>query len=81
VLLHEVYNPIGEEMKEEHWQKYFSSFHTSPEELGRIATEARPKLLVLYHQVLHKRPEQELVDEVKQHYSGKFVSARDLGVY
>ena len=81
LLFHEVYNPIGEEMKEEHWQKYFSSFHTSPEELGRIAAAAHPKLLVLYHQVLHQRPEQELVDEVKAHYSGNFVSGKDLGVY
>lgn len=81
VLLHEVYNPIGEEMKEEHWREYFAAFHTSPEELGRIATRAHPKLLVLYHQVLHKRPEEELIEEVKQHYAGRFVSAKDLGVY
>jgi ribonuclease BN (tRNA processing enzyme) len=81
VLLHEVYNPNGEEMKQAHWREYFAAFHTSPEELGRIAERAHPKLLVLYHQVLHQRPEEELVNEVGQHYAGKFVSARDLGVY
>ena len=81
VLLHEVYNPKGDEMKDEHWQQYFRTFHTSPEELGDIARRAQPKLLVLYHQVLHKLPEQDLVEQVRKAYLGNFVSARDLGVY
>ena len=81
VLLHEVYNPNGEEMNQQHWREYFATFHTSPAELGDIARRARPKLLVLYHQVLHKHPEQDLIDEVKKNYSGAFVSAKDLGVY
>ena len=29
---------------------YFRAFHTTAQELARIAVEARPKLLVLYHQ-------------------------------
>jgi ribonuclease BN (tRNA processing enzyme) len=81
VLLHEVFNPHGEELKEEHWKEYFRTFHTSPAELGEIARRARPKLLVVYHQVLEKLPEADLVDQVKKEYSGEWVSARDLGVY
>jgi ribonuclease BN (tRNA processing enzyme) len=81
VLLHEVYNPHGDELKEEHWKKYFQTFHTSPAELGEIARRARPKLLVLYHQVLEKLPEADLVEQVKREYAGNFVSAKDLGVY
>lgn len=81
LLFHEVYNPNGDEMKEEHWRQYFATFHTSPTELGDIARKAHPKLLVLYHQVLHKHTEQELIDEVKANYSGKFVSAKDLEVF
>jgi ribonuclease BN (tRNA processing enzyme) len=81
VLLHEVYNPNGAEMHEEHWKEYFAAFHTSPQQLGEIATRAHPKLLVLYHQVLEHLPEQDLVEQVGRHYRGKFVSARDLGVY
>src|SRR5581483_901750 len=46
VLLHEVYNPEGNELKDEHWKQYFKTFHTSPEELGEIARRAHPKLLV-----------------------------------
>jgi len=81
VLLHEVYNPNGEELKEPHWREYFKAFHTSPEELGNIAGGAHPKLLVLYHMVFEKLPEEDLIRQVKEHYPGKFEAARDLGVY
>jgi ribonuclease BN (tRNA processing enzyme) len=81
LLLHEVYNPNGDELKQEHWREYFASFHTSPQELGEIARRAHPKLLVLYHQVFEKLPEQDLIDQVKKNYSGTFESGRDLGVY
>jgi ribonuclease BN (tRNA processing enzyme) len=82
VLLHEVYNPKRQKIVEsEERQTYFKAFHTSPEELGEIARRARPKLLVLYHQVMGERPESELAEQVRKYYSGEFVSARDLGVY
>jgi len=81
LLLHEVYNPRGEEMKTPHWKEYFRTFHTSPVELGDIARRARPKLLVVYHQVLEKLPETDLVEQIGKEYSGAWASARDLGVY
>jgi ribonuclease BN (tRNA processing enzyme) len=81
VLLHEVFNPRGEELREEHWKEYFRTFHTSPSELGEIARRARPKLLVVYHQSLEKLPEADLVEQIKKEYSGEWVSAKDLGVY
>lgn len=81
VLLHEVFNPHGDEMKEAHWKEYFGTFHTSPTELGEIARRARPKLLVVYHQVLEKLPEEDLKEQIGREYKGEWVSARDLGVY
>lgn len=81
VLLHEVYNPRGEELKIAHWNEYFRTFHTSPSELGEIARRARPKLLVVYHQSLEGLPEPDLVDQIKREYAGPWVSAKDLGVY
>jgi ribonuclease BN (tRNA processing enzyme) len=81
LLLHEVYNPKGEELHVEHWKEYFSSFHTSPKELANIATRSKPKLLILYHQVWEHLPEQDLIDQVKKAYPGKFVSGKDLEVY
>lgn len=81
VLLHEVYNPHGDELNDPHWKEYFRTFHTSPAELADIAGRARPKLLVVYHQVLEKLPEQDLVDQIAHEYSGNWVSAKDIGVY
>ncbi len=81
VLLHEVYNPRGEELKEAHWKEYFRTFHTSPAELGEIARRARPKLLVVYHQSLEGLPEADLLEQIKREYTGPWVSAKDLGVY
>jgi ribonuclease BN (tRNA processing enzyme) len=81
LLVHEVYNPNREEMKTAHWKEYFESFHTSPQQLGKIARRAHPKLLVLYHQVLGERPESELIEQMRRAYDGRFESARDLGVY
>jgi len=56
VLVHEVYNPHGKELHDPHWQEYFHTFHTSPEELGDIARRAHPKLLVVYHESLEGLP-------------------------
>jgi len=81
VLLHEVYNPHGNELKTEHWDHYFRTFHTSPKELGEIARRAHPRLLVVYHQVLERLPEEDLLEQIKKEYAGDWVSAKDLGVY
>jgi ribonuclease BN (tRNA processing enzyme) len=81
LLLHEVFNPHGEELKEAHWKEYFRTFHTSPAELGDIARRARPRMLVVYHQSLEGLPESDLVDQIKREYAGPWVSAKDLGVY
>lgn len=81
VLLHEVYATDPQSPLSVQWQKYFAAFHTSTAELGAIATRARPKLLVLYHQVFHGVSESEMLRQVREHYSGAVVSAHDLDVY
>lgn len=81
LLLHEVYNPHGDELKEAHWKEYFGLFHTSPAELADVARKAHPKMLVVYHQVLERLPESDLIDQFRHEYSGDFVFAKDLGVY
>ena len=53
-------------MQQEHWKKYFGTFHTSPAELADIARRAYPKLLVVYHQSLEKLPESDLIEQVKR---------------
>ncbi len=81
VLLHEVYTQDPQHPMSADWQKYFAAFHTSTAELGALATRAKPKLLVLYHQLFHGVSEGEMLHEVRQHYAGVVVSAHDLDVY
>jgi len=77
VLVHEVYaSPGGQEAGE-----YFKAAHTSAAELAEIATQAKPRLLVLYHQLFSGCSEATLLDEVRQGYAGAVVSAKDLDIY
>ena len=55
--------------------------HTSTEQLAGIATWARPKLLVLYHQLFWGATDDDLVREVRKGYAGAVVSAHDLDVF
>jgi len=60
---------------------YFRRFHTTVEDLAKIAQATKPKLLVLYHQ----RPDGPEVERsyavLRSLYAGPFVVARDLDVY
>jgi ribonuclease BN (tRNA processing enzyme) len=78
VLVHEVYcNPPGGRGG----GAYYEAAHTSAAELAKIATEAKPKLLVLYHQLYTGCTDAQLVQQVQQGYSGQVVSAKDLDVF
>lgn len=81
VLVHEVYSTAGFARRPPEWQKYHSNFHTSTKELAEIANKAKPKLLVLYHQLFWGVSDDDLVKEVQQFYNGKVVSGRDLDIY
>ena len=84
VLLHEVYSTTelaGRRPNDATWPEYLAQFHTSTTELGAIAGKAKPKLLVLYHQLFGKTDDKGIVEEVKKGYSGAVISAKDLGVY
>lgn len=81
VLLHEVYSQAGFEKRPPVWQRYHTSFHTSTKELAEIATETKPGLLILYHQLFWGASDQDLLREIGQHYTGRVVSGRDLDVF
>ncbi len=46
-----------------------------------MAARARPKLLVLTHILFMGQPAQEIVDEVKSHFSGPVVMGADLAMF
>jgi ribonuclease BN (tRNA processing enzyme) len=81
VLVHEVYSAAALGRRPEKWQRYHRSYHTSSTDLATIAARARPKLLVLYHQLLWGATEPELVREVRGPGGLRVVSAHDLDVY
>lgn len=81
VLVHEVYSAKQLATRTPDWQAYHRAYHTSGEELGEIAARARPKLLVLYHQLYWGADDDELLREVHAKFSGNVISGRDLGVY
>jgi ribonuclease BN (tRNA processing enzyme) len=81
VLLHEVYSLVDAKRPEPGWIEYLREFHTSSTELAQIAAKAKPKLLVLYHQLIRGTTDKVLVKEVRKDYRGRVVSAHDLDLY
>ncbi len=81
ILLHEVYSSAGFARRPPEWQRYHSRYHTSSKELADLAGKARPKLLVLYHQLFWGTSEADLIAELQQGYSGKVACGRDLDVF
>lgn len=81
VLVHEVYALEEFRRRPASWREYHETFHTSTHQLGEIASEARPKLLVLYHQLLFGASEETLLRELREVYDGEVAYGRDLEVY
>ncbi|HEV2615549.1 MAG TPA: MBL fold metallo-hydrolase [Candidatus Acidoferrales bacterium] len=78
ILIHEVYS--GEYGNAPN-RAYFSSFHTSAEDLGEIAAKARPKLLVIIHYVpLGKSDQTEMLTGICKKFHGPVIVANDLDV-
>lgn len=81
ILVHEVYSQVGFEARDPVWQRYHAASHTSGPALGELAARARPRLLVLTHQLLWGATPEELVAEVKRTFDGEVVYGRDLQVF
>ena len=62
--------------------KYHATFHTSTRQLAELASKAKPKLVVLYHQLYFGPQDQvDLEKEVRRTYTGAVVNGRDLNAY
>jgi len=83
VLVHEVY-PQSQVLPElriggKTWPSYMREFHTSDVELGELAAQAKPKLLVLHHIVRHHVDDDGLLASIREAgFEGEVVVARDL---
>ena len=81
LLFHEVISDSGLAGNTEFWQQYHRSSHTVASDLGKLASEVRPGLLVLYHGLFYGVPEAIIVDEVRTTYDGEVVLADDLDIF
>ena len=81
ILVHEVYSVEGFNKRDEFWQKYHSTNHTSAHEVGDIAAKAKPTLLVLYHVLFWGASEETILNEVREKYAGDVILGHDLDVF
>ena len=87
VLIHEVLT-LDWLAKRPDFRDYASQFHTTTAQLTKLATQAKPRLLILYHASLSFRPAVDaersppavLLTEMSG-YGGHVVVGRDLDVY
>jgi len=86
VLLHEVHTPAWLAARPEAggapagtFRRFSEKYHTTTAQLAKLASEAKPRLLILYH-YSSVSPE-ELQSDMMFRYPGHFVIGRDLDVY
>ena len=77
ILVHEVYSEKGFKEKTRDWQIYHKAHHTSPEELSQIANKIKPKVLVLSHVLFWGSDSDEIINEIKDKYSGRVILPND----
>lgn len=85
ILIHEVY--ASERVKKEDrpggelWPQYCKEFHTSDYELGQIAAEINPGILILIHIVRMGAGDDEIIGNIRKGgYDGVLVVGEDLEV-
>ncbi|MGX7390698.1 MBL fold metallo-hydrolase [Dolosigranulum pigrum] len=89
ILVHEVFSAQGVKRRSPVWRKYHTSVHTSSVQLGELASQIKPRTLVLNHQLFFRVPDaegqviseldrdREMIREIQQNYRGEVISARD----
>lgn len=71
------------------FHNYAAKFHTTTAQLAELASQAKPRLLILYHASIAWRPAvdnqrsrpEDLFNEMMTRYSRHVVVGRDLDVY
>ena len=81
ILIHEVYSREALMRMPPSMSEYHGPFHTSTKELAAIASEVRPRLLVLYHQLMFGATPAGMVAEIEADYDGLVVYGNDFDVY
>jgi ribonuclease BN (tRNA processing enzyme) len=88
VLIHEV-QTLEWLANRPDFQSYAARYHTTTVQLAELASQAKPRLLILHHASMVQRPAvhpkrsspEGLLSEMSSRYSGHVVVGRDLDVY
>ena len=81
LLFHEVISDEALERTRPDYQPYMRKAHTTATDLARLASIARPGLLVLTHVLFYGVADEVVIGEVKKGYDGEVVLANDLDIY
>ena len=81
LLIHEVISDQGLLKNSPGFQRYHKASHTLASDLGRLASRAKPGLLVLYHGLYYGEPEASIIDDVRKTYDGPVVLANDRDIF
>jgi ribonuclease Z len=79
VLIHEVVPVQWLTKMPVTFQQFAAKYHTTTYQLAELAKRAKPKLLVLYH--FGGQLYDEILNDMKSRYEGKFALGRDFDVY
>lgn len=88
LLIHEIYgkegfggtNPLVQADIEK-WSAYMASFHTRTDKLAAMVEQAKPKLLVLYHEIFWSADPESNADEIRALYGGRVISSKDGDIF
>ncbi len=81
ILLHEVYDAEALSKRTEDWKKYHRAAHTSGADLGKLAKKAKPKHLIVHHQLVWSGSKEAVLDQISESYDGKITWGEDLMVF
>ena len=82
ILVHEVYSQAGFRGRPPEWQRYHARYHTSTAELAELARKAKPKLLVLTHELIWSSHPAAMLEEIRAAgYDRPVKFGNDLDLY
>ncbi len=81
LLIHEVYDAEALAKRTEDWQAYHKAAHTSGPDLGKLASNANVKHLVLHHQLVWSGSKDAVINQIRQTYGGDLTWGEDLMVF
>lgn len=78
LLIHEITAASPSLLKRNKRLSSVVAYHTNPEQMADTLNKTKPKMTVLNHVLLFGVPESQVIDEIKQQYSGDVVMGYDL---